>query len=81
MNRIMGKMELFMVAITPDANHPVKIERDPLAPRQGAVHRIRNEPGDASTGWSHPPQKKGDFFLEPVSWPIEGHGNEAVFVS
>ncbi len=43
-NRVMGEMKLVVVAITPDADHPVKIKRDSLAPGQRVVHRVRYKP-------------------------------------
>ena len=51
----MAEMELVMIAVAPDANLPVKIEFGPLAPGQGAVHRIRDESSHASTVWGCSP--------------------------
>ncbi len=57
MNRVMGEMKLVVIAVAPGANFPVKVERDPLAPRQGPVQGFGHQARDASACRRHSPKK------------------------
>ncbi len=73
MNRVVGEVEMVVVASTPDANHTMKIKGDALAPRQGTVHCFGNKARDASAWRCHSPEEQSDFLLKMIGWTVEGH--------